>query len=105
MHTEISYKGLPREDADKAAIQDIREWLSQEAMETLVHTAGRATDAQGFSAINFALSFAGVSGYPVHAFGRRYCLEAYRAWMAEPDEEGVSYPTDEQGFKLDLTQG
>lgn len=95
-----SYKGYPsREAADAAAIGDIKEYCSEAMWETLLFEAGRAAErgtAEACKDMNIAMSFCGISGYPFHAFGRKYFLKAYRAWMHEDD----AYVTDEQGFEI-----
>jgi hypothetical protein len=97
MHYNINYNGLTRYQADEKAIEDIREYLTVKQWDIIMQSVGQmnADKEKSFQAINFMLSFTGVQGYPVHAFGRRYCLKKYREWMAsEPDP----IITDEEGF-------
>jgi hypothetical protein len=100
MHkVEIDYKGLPRYVADDKAIDDIKNYChGSKAWEILREEADRAKSAKDWKEIYIAMNLAGIEGYPAHAFGRRYCLTAYREWMHSKDEQPVT--TDEQGFKL-----
>lgn len=92
---EISYKSLSREQADLKAIHDTIDYLGDQNWNIIREVLNDPEATIG--AINRALGFAGVTGYPFHAICRKYRLDDYRAWMAEgPD----SVPTDEAGFAL-----
>lgn len=88
------YEGSP-EERDAKAIEDIRSWLGQESWDTLMQLVGNPETT--IPQLNFALSFAGVSGYPFHAFCRKYCLQPYREWMAAGED---SIQTDERGHGI-----
>ncbi len=90
---------------DERAIEDIKSYLTEEQWKVLLGEARKVKTGDGFQQLNIAMSFAGINGMPVHAFGRRYCLVGYRAWMATPDSEGQSFETDEHGFCLDYEEG
>ena len=74
----VSYKGLSQEEGDLKAIEDIRDY-SPRVLGLLICelTNGRITD---FQEINICFGLAGVTGYPVHAFGRVYCTKLYEEW-------------------------
>lgn len=93
MSYEITYKDLPRWQADDKAIEDFKFFVGDKTFNILREEA----DKGNWRDINNSCGFIGVKGYPVHAFGRRYCLTAYREWMHEGDDAVM---TDEQGFKL-----
>lgn len=99
--TEIRYNGPDRKANDAKAIKDTRTYLGPKSWEALLFELGKvnqAGTAAAFQQISNVLGFiAGVQGYPVHAIGREYCLEAYRAWMHEGGED---FLTDEQGFLI-----
>jgi hypothetical protein len=101
-HYTMSYKGLSPVEADAKALADTRDYLGPKAWEALLFEVGRANgyDAAngghaGWAQILIALSFCGVQGYPVHAIGRCYCLEAYKDWMVSGDEPVA---VDAKGF-------
>lgn len=104
-HVDVSYKKIAsRKERDEKAIQDVRDWLTVTQWEALLVTLGSVAqahkmqpDPRHFQSINFACGFMGISGYPVFALGRKWCLDAYRAWMAS-DVGGEPTETDEEGF-------
>lgn len=86
---------------DEHAIRDIREYCSTKMWELILVETGRVKQlgtAAAFQELNTALAFCGIVGYPVHALGRTYCLDAYRAWMHDGDKPIM---TDDEGFRLD----
>lgn len=93
-HYKRFYAELTREQADEQAIEDIREYLSDKQWATLMMMVEEEYPIHQF---NMGFAIAGVQGYPVHAFLRKYRLEAFRAWMHEGDDAVL---TDEQGFPL-----
>lgn len=95
-HYNTDYKGLPRGEADKKAIQDIRDYLSQEQWDCFMQGVG--DPKMTIKGLNFAFGFVGVQGYPFHAFCRKYVLDKYRAWMASGDDP---VQTDAQGFTIE----
>jgi hypothetical protein len=95
-HATISYAGQSRTDADAAAIKDIQEYLNAKGWETLMKMV--ADPEVTIQTFNSAMGFAGIKGYPFHAFCRKYRLADYRAWMSsDPDP----VPTDAEGFTLE----
>lgn len=118
MKTEISYKGLDRKRADEKAIQDIAGYLGDERVALFGDLVAYATcieheiemlgqdgkpHKQTMQGLNMTFGFAGISGYPFHAFCRRYCLSAYRTWMAS-SSDGQPVETDEEGFALPVEE-
>jgi hypothetical protein len=101
MHTNISYKDLGRDEADAKAIADIEEYCGAKFYEVLLAETKVVEDigtGEAFQQLNIAMAFAGIKGFPIHAWGRRKCLKAYRAWMAD-GEDGVE--TDEAGYTVE----
>lgn len=99
-HYERRYNNAEREVNDANAIQDIREYANQKMWELILVEAGRCKEegtAKAFNQLNIALSFCGIQGYPVHALGRTYCLEAYRNWMHDGKSPVM---TDEKGYPI-----
>ncbi len=91
MKSTVSYADLPTSELkDSAARVDMMGWLSPTQWAALRDIADVAKD---FTYVACCLEFMGVSGYPVHAFGRAYALRQYRAWM---HADGIR--TDAQGF-------
>ena len=102
MAYEVNYADIGNRAArDDAAIADLRAYVSADAFTFLVEYAEGATLAEHIPPLRFALSTGGISGLPFHAFCRRYCLAAYRAWMHEGED---AIHTDEQGFPLQTDQ-
>jgi hypothetical protein len=100
MRTERHYLEGTREEKDAEAIKDIKEYLSQEQWDAIMQGAGAVLQkAPGwdFQSINFMFGITGIDGFPVHAFGRRYCLEQYKQWMRSGDD---AVPVDDQGFTI-----
>lgn len=95
MHTIVDYSG--RNDADRAALIDTVRYIGGRRFRKVIRAAKTHADPSRY--VNMLLSFMGVSGYPYHAFCRRYCLQAYREWMAE-DSDGPAIQTDPNGFPL-----
>lgn len=105
-HYNTNYSSIPdRTKKDEKAIQDIFDYIgsNQEFRDILMVELGKCAErgtAKAFAQMNFTLSFAGISGYPVHALGRKYCLESYRAWMHDTTDGNEAVLTDEQGFPI-----
>lgn len=95
-HT-VSYKDLPRWQADDKAIEDARAYVGEKVWKAIREAADECLTIRDLKGFNMSVAFAGVQGYPFHAICRRYCLEAYRAWMADGDD---STPTDAWGFSV-----
>ena len=93
-HYDIDYSELSREEADACALKDLNEWLSPLQQGVLMHAARDPETSISF--LLGMLNFAGIQGYPVHAFLRKHRLADYRAWMAE-----ASIKTDAEGFRLE----
>lgn len=96
-HYLTRYNSPDRKANDIKAINDIMDYLSSKQWTMMMEAV--ATRPVDFAQINFFLAFTGIEGYPVHAFGRTYCIDAYRAWMLS-DAQGVSIQTDEDGFPI-----
>jgi hypothetical protein len=96
-HYTRNYKQLANQEADKAALEDIREYLeNSNALASLIRTAQSIRDGEcDIETLGIWFGFAGISGYPFHAFCRQHCLEAYKRWMKEGGIE-----TDREGFQL-----
>lgn len=90
-------------DADEAkndadAVRDIKEYCNEAMYEALLVETGKVAaigTAAAFQDLNMAMGFCGIEGRPVHAWGRKYCLAAYRAWM-----HAGNVMTDEHGFRI-----
>lgn len=98
-HYDTSYKHLPRKEADEKALEDIKEYLGEEIYNNFVKEieAGIATGDVTAKTINMYFGFAGISGYPYHAFCRKYCLASYREWMHSGKDP---VQTDENGYTI-----
>jgi hypothetical protein len=93
-HYDVSYKGMDREEADRKALNDIAEYLG--GVDKFVEIV-EACKGETIQRINLWFAMGGISGYPFHAFCRKYHLAAYREWMhAEPDP----VLTDENGYSI-----
>lgn len=96
------YIGNSREELDASAVKDIKEYLTEKQWDIMMQAVGGET----WQTVSHCLAFAGVGGYPVHAFGRAYMRVEYRAWMAsgaEPiytDRFGYAIDDEEQTVKL-----
>lgn len=92
-HYEISYADISdRHLKDGLALCDIMDYVGQEKFDLLRELAN-TLDCLG---MNFAMSFAGVSGHPFHAFCRTFMFDKYIAWMADPKDPVV---VDSEGFQ------
>lgn len=110
MRSTIDYSNLSREDADRAALKDMLQYLGVEKFDLLIDmTQGEVFSddpVKGIAQINFYCGFAGVTGLPFFAFCRKYAKQAYRQWMAtgvhivHTDSAGFSIKADRWG---DLT--
>lgn len=94
MKQTVNYADLPTEAAkDAAALIDLENWLSIRQFTAFVDTAN---DHHSYEFVANAFNmFAGVTGRPVEAFGRKYMLERYIAWARE---RGLT--VDERGFAI-----
>lgn len=96
MSYEVSYKGMDPEAADEKAISDIIEYLGTEKAalfgdlvqlavciehEIPCDSVDGTPRVQVLMGLNMTMSFAGISGFPFHAFCRRFCPTKYAAWM------------------------
>lgn len=98
MRQTINYSKInDRKERDAAAIQDIKNYLTDDQWDAIMQMVGNPTVT--IQNLNFAFGFTGIDGYPFHAFCRKYRLADYRAWMAEP-EAGGPILTDEEGFSI-----
>lgn len=93
------YRSLSKEDADIAALKDIESYLGEEKYQNLVKGVELDYAKGELSAerLNFLFGIAGISGYPFHAFARKYMLDSYRGWM-HSGEDAVQ--TDEKGYTI-----
>lgn len=116
-HYNRSYKGMDRKQADEKAINDIWEWMSGTYHDKAITLYGdlvqlavhieyelpmRGKDGTPhvlkFNSLNMTFGMAGISGYPFHAFCRRYCPNKYREWMTSgPD----AVELNDEGFALE----
>lgn len=96
MGYEVSYKGMDPEAADEKAISDIMEYLGIEKAalfgdlvqlavciehEIPCDSVDGTPRVQVLMGLNMTMSFAGIAGFPFHAFCRRFCPTKYREWM------------------------
>ncbi len=91
-HYTMDYTALKRHAADVKAIDDIREYLSAKQWGVVMELVN--DPACTVPHLNLAMGFAGVQGFPFHAFCRKFKLANYREWL------GTENPTDEEGFPL-----
>lgn len=91
MKNTVRYEGS-REAKDRAAMRDLKAYLQSNQWDAIMTQITRPD----FQTVNILLSFTGVEGFPVHAFGRKYMLKQYRQWMLEG---GIA--TDEYGYKIE----
>jgi hypothetical protein len=99
-HYLTSYKGLDRSAADTQAIEDIKEYVGAANWKLFLDLADHPETTVDL--VNATMGFAGISGYPFHAFCRAYMLTKYRAWMAATNDAGSAVMTDAAGFALDI---
>lgn len=98
MGYSISYAHPSREEADEQATKDIQEYISSEGWDALQQAVGQVNaGVLSIQALDQLMGFAGVRGFPFHAFCRKYCLKAYREWMGSGDD---AVQTDEKGFRI-----
>jgi hypothetical protein len=82
----VSYTGIEDQiKKDRTAIIDILQYIGARRFKILVRAA--KDPAKPLQWTNMAMSFSGVSGYPFHAFAKRYMPEKYDAWISQGDEE------------------
>ena len=93
MHTDIHYTSNDRAENDQRAIADLESYVGQNGVARLKLLA----EAGSVVNLSLACAFAGITGYSFHAFARKYCLDAYRAWLLAGDSDGPIH-TDVEGF-------
>jgi hypothetical protein len=102
MSQKVDYSGIAdRRKKDDKAIADIKSYLGKKTWKVLLGESEKVQTGNDFQQINIGMFFAGISGFPVHAFGRRYCLVGYREWMATPNNDGPGIATDEHGYRIE----
>lgn len=101
MHQIIEYSSLSRHERDALALQDMHAWLTQPMWDELVRFAGEVKFGKDFDFLYNLIGLVGVSGAPVGAFGRTFCLLAYREWMHTGEPPVL---TDEDGFVIHFGQ-
>lgn len=108
MKTYIEYNRIDDKSMrDDKAIADIKSYLkghNPNAWRVLLEEARKVRTADDFQSINYAMSFAGIHGFPVHAFGRRYCLVGYREWMMRDADGAPGIPVDEHGYRIESVE-
>lgn len=75
MHTIISYKDLPLNERERAALDDVREYLSTRRFLNLVQKFREEKPDLSLGAFEVIISFAGISGYPVNVFYKHIYLK------------------------------
>jgi hypothetical protein len=108
MKYERDYRATPdcpRETQDVIALVDLRAFLGAERFRKLVlmydvpveRRASSWADPEVFNQLSMSMNFAaGVTGYPVAAFARKYILASYLAYMGDlVDAEG--FPREDEG--------
>lgn len=99
-HYTTSYAGMNRKEADEKAIADMRDYLGNDRFESIVAAIDVAKQSGPIPVHSIRAQLellAGITGYPLGAFCRRYFLEDYRAWMHSGDDAVM---TDEEGFPI-----
>lgn len=77
MHSTINYA----DKTDDDAVADIRSWCSDKQWLALCELRDQVlAEKISFKTIAIALSFVGVQGFPVHAFGRTFCPTQWQDW-------------------------
>lgn len=107
-HYHTDYSTIQdRKAKDEQAIKDIREYLSQAQWDAFMIMVGELkadqsrTPTKKIQSLNFAMGmFAGITGFPFHAFCRKYLLAEYREFMADHDIDGIVLETDAEGFPI-----
>ena len=100
MHYDISYKGIEdRYERDAKAIRDIENYLnSPEKFQILLDLASEVDNGHTpIKGLNIAFGFAGIQGYPFHAFCRKFCLKPYIEWMTSGAD---AVQVDREGFTI-----
>lgn len=95
-HYTHTYTHLSPQAADDKALKDMIDYLGQSRFDLLIEAT--KDPSLTINGLNMLLGFAGVSGYPFHAFARRHMLTRYREWMATDDGDGLTIATDAAGF-------
>lgn len=103
MKTTIRYDQATAQERDEAAYADVVIWCNEDSLRLLTELAELFDDgAATIQHMFMGLEMAGIQGLPAHAFMRKHCLTAYRAWMASGD---TPVATDEQGFPIETVMG
>ena len=116
-HYNTDYSKITdRKKKDEKAIQDIFDWFAKKPVlvADLAQLATciehgiptRSNDGKEriptIEGLNMTFGFGGVSGYPFHAFCRRYCPNKYREWMTSgPD----AVELDDENFTVEKRKG
>lgn len=96
MQYDVDYSSLPEDQKDEKAIRDILDYLGMDkaalfgdlvalavAIEheiPCMSNDGKAR-VQKLQGLNATFGFAGITGFPFHAFCRRYCPTKYKEWV------------------------
>ena len=79
MHNTVDYSKIEHEGKKRsAAINDIKEYFGEERWAALMEVVEDPNTT--CQTLDFLLNFAGVQGFPVHAFMKRYRATDYQAW-------------------------
>jgi hypothetical protein len=100
-HYDRDYSKIPyRDDADRKAISDIREYVTAKQWTAMLAYAERvAAGEEDIRQLDTALRImVGISGYPLEAFYRAHCLDAMKEWYATDNGDGVVH-LDPEGFR------
>lgn len=97
-HYDIDYSNLSREAADEKALRDIWEYVTPKQRKAMLAYAeqvrlGKADIQQLDATLQMIV---GISGYPLEAFYRAHCLDAFKAWFAEAPAVAL----DDAGFRI-----
>ena len=100
MGYEISYKGMDGKAAEEKAINDVAEYLGSARAYLFADLVQLATciehkipcqsndgslRLQKIQGLNMTFGFAGITGFPFHAFAKRYYPKAYAEWIGEAE--------------------
>lgn len=86
MHHDIKYDTSDRVKADEKAIEDVKFWLG-DRFDEVMDTMKRCDGAEPRE-VYFAMSFAGIQGYPVGAIMRTYMPKTAKLLEAEENKDG-----------------
>jgi parvulin-like peptidyl-prolyl isomerase len=83
MHTYIKYDAEDPAVNDANALKDVKEYLGARRWKIVKEAAKASATSKDVQNLNYAMAFAGITGFPFYAFCRKYCPKAYMEWRVE----------------------